>query len=168
MALKLGVGLFTGQVPAGGDRTFQDDYAGVLELARLTEAAGLDAAWVSEHHGSADGYLPSLLPMMAAMAAVTTRIELGTGVILAPFHDPLRLAEDFAVVDQISGGRTICGLGIGWREEEFRAFGLDIASRTRRMSEIVEVLRAAWSGDRFDFSGRHYSYSQVAVTPRPA
>ncbi len=168
MALKLGVGLFTGQVLAGGDRTFQDDYAGVLELARLTEAAGLDAAWVSEHHGSADGYLPSLLPMMAAMAAVTTRIELGTGVILAPFHDPLRLAEDFAVVDQISGGRTICGLGIGWREEEFRAFGLDIASRTRRMSEIVEVLRAAWSGDRFDFSGRHYSYSRVAVTPKPA
>lgn len=135
---------------------------------KLVEEAGLDAAWVSEHHFSGDGYLPSLLPLMAAFAAVTERIELGTGVVLAPFHDPLRLAEDFAVVDQISGGRTIAGLGIGWRDEEFRAFDIDIKSRVRRMTEIIQILRLAWNEDRFDFTGKHFEYTSVAVTPKPA
>jgi probable F420-dependent oxidoreductase len=167
MALKLGVGLFTGQIPATSKRSYHQEYRDILELTRLVESSGLDAAWVSEHHFAADGYLPSLAVMMAAMAAVTERIELGTGVVLAPFHDPIRLAEDFAVVDQISGGRTICGLGIGWREEEFRAFGIDISSRARRLVEIVEILRLCWGRDRVDFGGRFYSYEGVAVTPKP-
>ncbi|MGH2694693.1 MAG: LLM class flavin-dependent oxidoreductase [Actinomycetota bacterium] len=168
MAVKLGVGLFTGQIPRGSQRTFHQEYSEVIGLARAVEDAGLDSAWVSEHHFSEDGYLPSLLPMLAAFATATERIELGTGVVLAPFHDPVRLAEDFAVVDQIAGGRTICGLGIGWREEEFRAFDIDISSRTRRLREITEIMRLAWSEERFDFGGRHYSYSQIAVTPKPA
>jgi alkanesulfonate monooxygenase SsuD/methylene tetrahydromethanopterin reductase-like flavin-dependent oxidoreductase (luciferase family) len=71
-------------------------------------------------------------------------------------------------VDQISDGRVICGLGIGWREEEFREFGIEVSSRTRRLSEIVEALRRAWNEERFDFDGRYYSYSGVAVTPKPA
>lgn len=166
--MKVGVGLFTGQVPAGSDRTFAQEYGDYLDLVRLVESEGLDSAWVSEHHFAGDGYLPSLVPMLAAFAAVTERIELGTGVVLAPFHDPIRLAEDFAVVDQLSGGRTICGLGIGWRDEEFRAFGIEVSSRTRRMTEVVEILRAAWTGQRFSYSGKHYSYEDVMVTPPPA
>jgi probable F420-dependent oxidoreductase len=168
VAFKIGVGLFTGQVPRDSGRSFHEDYRDAIELVQLAEAEGFDSAWVSEHHGSEDGYLPSLLPLLAAFAATTTRIELGTGVVLAPFHDPLRLAEDFAVVDQISGGRVVCGLGIGWREEEFRAFGLEVSTRVRRLTEIVEILRLAWTGDRFDFHGRHYAYEAVAVTPAPA
>ena len=168
MAFKIGVGLFTGQVPAQSDLSFHQDYRDAIHLVEVAEEAGFDSAWVSEHHGAADGYLPSLLPLLAAFAARTERIELGTGVVLAPFHDPLRLAEDFAVVDQISGGRVICGLGIGWREEEFRAFGIDVSSRVRRLTEIVEILKLAWTGERFDYRGRHYSYEAVAVTPPPA
>jgi probable F420-dependent oxidoreductase len=168
MGFKIGVGLFTGQIPADSDRTFAQEYADYLDLVRLVEAEGLDAAWVSEHHFAADGYLPSLVPMLAAFAAVTERIELGTGVVLAPFHDPIRLAEDFAVVDQLSGGRVICGLGIGWRDEEFREFGIDVKTRTRRLREVVEVLRHAWNDERFDYSGKHYSYEGVSVTPKPA
>ncbi len=168
MAFKIGVGLFTGQVPPGSPRSFHQDYSDAIALVEVAEEAGFDSAWVSEHHGSGDGYLPSLLPLLAAFAARTDRIELGTGVVLAPFHDPLRLAEDFAVVDQISGGRVICGLGIGWRDEEFRAFGIDAGSRVRRLTEIVEVLKLAWTGERFDYDGRHYAYDAVAVTPRPA
>ncbi|HYP23882.1 MAG TPA: LLM class flavin-dependent oxidoreductase [Actinomycetota bacterium] len=168
MAFKIGVGLFTGQIPRGSDRSFHTDYRDAIDLVQLAEEEGFDSAWVSEHHGSEDGYLPSLLPLLAAFAARTSRIELGTGVVLAPFHDPLRLAEDFAVVDQISGGRVVCGLGIGWREEEFRAFGIDVSTRVRRLVEIVEILRRAWTGERFDYDGRHYSYEGVAVTPAPA
>lgn len=168
MGFKIGVGLFTGQVPLDSNRTFTQEYQGYLDLVRLVEAEGLDSAWVSEHHFAADGYLPSLLPMLAAFAAVTARIELGTGVVLAPFHDPIRLAEDFAVVDQLSGGRVICGLGIGWRDEEFRQFGIDMKTRTRRLREVVEVLRHAWNDERFDYSGKHYNYDGVAVTPKPA
>lgn len=168
MAFKIAVGLFTGQIQAGSSRTFNQEYRDMIELARLTEEAGLDGAWVSEHHFAEDGYLPSLMPMLAAFAAVTERIELGTGVVLAPFHDPIRLAEDFAVVDQISSGRVVCGLGIGWREEEFRAFGISTSSRARRLTEIVDVLRLAWNEERFDYDGKYYSYSGAAVTPKPA
>lgn len=168
MAFKIGVGLFTGQIPKGSARTFHQEYHDAIELARLAEQVGLDGAWVSEHHFSEDGYLPSLLPLLAAMAAVTEKIELGTGVVLAPFHDPIRLAEDFAVVDQIAGGRLICGLGIGWRDEEFRAFEIDTRTRVRRLVEITEILRLAWNEDRFDYRGKHYSYEGIAVTPKPA
>jgi probable F420-dependent oxidoreductase len=168
VSFKVGVGLFTGQVPEESGRTFHTEYRDYLDLVRLIESEGLDSAWNSEHHGAGDGYLPSLLPLLAAFAAVTERIELGTGVVLAPFHDPIRLAEDFAVVDQLSGGRVICGLGIGWRDEEFRAFGVDVKTRTKRLTEITEILRAAWSEDRFSYQGRHYNYDQVAVTPKPA
>jgi alkanesulfonate monooxygenase SsuD/methylene tetrahydromethanopterin reductase-like flavin-dependent oxidoreductase (luciferase family) len=168
MAFKIGVGLFTGQIPATSDRTFHQDYSDAIELARLTEERGLDSAWVSEHHFSSDGYLPSLLPMLAAFAAVTDRIELGTGVVLAPFHDPIRVAEDFAVVDQIAGGRIVAGFGIAWREEEFRAFDVDMSSRVGRTKELVEILRLAWTEERFDHAGVYHSYSGMSVTPKPA
>jgi probable F420-dependent oxidoreductase len=168
VALKLGIGLFTGQIPASSDRSYHEEYSDTIELVKLVESTRLDSAWVSEHHFSEDGYLPSLLPLLAAYAVVTERIELGTGVMLAPFHDPIRVAEDFAVVDQIAGGRLICGLGIGWRNEEFREFGIEVSSRARRLSEIVDVLRLAWNEQRFDYDGRYYSYSGVAVTPKPA
>ena len=168
MGLHLGIGLFTGQIPPGSPRSFHDEYRDTLELVKLVEEVGLDAAWVSEHHFSADGYLPSLVPMLAAFAAVTERIQLGTGVILAPFHDPIRLAEDLAVVDQLSGGRTLAGFGIGWRDEEFRAFNIPTKERVRRMSEIIDILRLSWSEDRFTYAGKHYTYTDVAVTPKPA
>lgn len=168
IGLKIGVGLFTAQVPPGSSRSFREEYRDTLELVKLVEEVGLDAAWVSEHHFSGDGYLPALLPLLAAFAAVTERIELGTGVILAPFHDPIRLAEDFAVVDQLSGGRTIAGFGIGWRDEEFRAFNIDTKTRVRRMTELIEILHLAWAQDRFDYHGKHHDYTSVAVTPKPA
>jgi probable F420-dependent oxidoreductase len=168
MSVHVGVGLFTGQIPPGSKRSFTEEYRDTIELVRLAEALGFDSAWVSEHHGAGDGYLPSLLPMLAAFAAATERIDLGTGIVLTPFHDPLRLAEDAAVVDQLSGGRLLLGLGIGWREEEFRMFDIPIAERLARTVETIEVLRRAWSGRRFSFAGRAFRYEQVKVTPPPA
>jgi probable F420-dependent oxidoreductase len=168
MALRIGIGLFTGQIPAGSSRTFAQEYREMLELVRMAESLGFDSAWVSEHHGSSDGYLPSLLPMLAAFAAVTDRIELGTGLVLTPLHDPLRLAEDAAVVDQLSNGRLILGLGLGWREEEFRMFGASMRERARRTADTIEVLRRAWTGRRFSFEGRTMRFDRVRVTPAPA
>src|SRR5438309_520274 len=168
VTVQIGIGLFTGQIPPGSDRQFHQEYRDVLGLVRLAETLGFDSAWVSEHHGSSDGYLPSLLPMLAAFAAATERIRLGTGVMLTPFHDPLRLAEDAAVVDQISGGRLILGLGLGWREEEFRMFGQPVGERVKRTVETVEILRRAWTGERFSFEGSVYSYDRVKVMPAPA
>jgi probable F420-dependent oxidoreductase len=167
VAALIGVGLFTGQIPPGSSRTFTQEYREIVDLVRLAETLGFDSAWVSEHHGAGDGYMSSLLPTLAAFAAATDRIKLGTGVLLTPLHHPLRLAEDAATVDLISGGRLILGLGLGWREEEFRMFGVPLASRVRRATETVEILRRAWTGERFSFEGRAYSFDQVRVTPAP-
>ena len=168
MAIRVGIGLFTGQIPPGTGRTFTREYHDTIELARLAETVGFDSVWVSEHHGSSDGYLPSLLPMLAALATATERVLLGTGVLLTPFHHPLRLAEDAAVVDQLSGGRLLLGLGLGWREEEFRMFGVPTGERVRRTTETVEILRKAWTGERFTHEGRAFSLDRVRVTPPPA
>ncbi|HEX6208026.1 MAG TPA: LLM class flavin-dependent oxidoreductase [Actinomycetota bacterium] len=166
--MRFGIGLFTAQVPPGSGRGFVDEYRDVVELARLAERVGFDSVWVSEHHGAGDGYMPSLLPVLGALAAVTDRVLLGTGVMLAPFHDPLRLAEDAATVDLLSDGRLILGLGLGWREEEFRMWGIPIGERLRRTTETVEILRKAWTGERFSHEGRVFSYDRVRITPPPA
>ena len=168
MAVRIGIGLFTGQLPAGATQTYAESYRETLELVRLAEALGFDSAWVSEHHGASDGYFPSLLVMLAAFAEATTHIRLGTGVILTPFHDPLRLAEDVATVDQLSGGRLTVGLGLGWREEEFRMFGQPVGERLARTRETVEVLRLAAGGERFSFHGSMFDYDEVRVTPPTA
>lgn len=109
------------------------------------EAAGAESIWVSEHHFIDDGYLPSLLPLMSAVAAVTERASVGSAVILAPLHDPVRLAEDAAVTDLISRGRTILGLGMGYRAEHV----VDVLQRsgtaapynehTRRLARLIEA-----------------------------
>ena len=168
MAIRISIGLFTGQLPADSAQTYAESYRETLELVRLAEALGFDSAWVSEHHGASDGYFPSLLVMLAAFAEATNHIRLGTGVILTPFHDPLRLAEDIATVDQLSGGRLTVGLGLGWREEEFRMFAIPVGERLTRTIETVEVLRLAAGGQRFTFHGSAFDYEDVRVTPPAA
>ena len=160
--MKLGFGLITCQRYPGETRSDEELYADALELAALAEELGFDSVWVSEHHFVDDGYLPSLLPMCAAIAARTDRIEIGTGLLLITLHDPLRIAEDAAAVDLLSRGRLILGLGLGWREEEFDGFGVLLAKRGRRLEEAVDVLRRAWRGEAASSGG-----APVYVTPRP-
>lgn len=166
--MKLGYGLITCQRYPGDPRTPADLYREALELARLCESAGLDSVWTSEHHFWDDDYMPSLLVMSAAIAAVTTKIEIGTGVLLAPLYDPIRLAEDAATVDLISGGRFILGLGIGWRAEEFDRLGIPMQDLGRRMTETVKILRRAWRPSTFTFDGKVHRYPPTNVTPKPA
>jgi len=167
MSVHIGIGLFTGQVPPDSPRSFTQEYREMVDLVRLAETLGFDSAWVSEHHGSGDGYMPSLLPTLAAFAVATDRIKLGTGVSLTPFYHPLRLAEDAATVDLISGGRLILGLGLAWRHEEFRMFDVPLTERVRRTVETIDVLRLAWGGERFSYQGRMFRFEQVKVSPAP-
>jgi len=168
VTVKIGIGLFTAELPKGSPRTFAQEYRETVDMVRLAETVGFDAAWVSEHHGASDGYLPSLLPLLGAFAAATDRIELGTGVVLAPLHDPIRLAEDAAVIDNLCDGRLLLGLAMGWREEEFRMLRIPFAQRRIRLEETVEILRRAWTGRRFSFAGEAFDYDRVRVTPPPA
>ncbi len=123
--------------------------------------------WLSEHHFLEDGYLPSLLPIAAAAAARTKRLLIGTSVLLLPFHNALRVAEDAAVVDIISGGRFMLGVGLGYRLEEFRTFGVPVKERVARLEEGLEVIRRAWTQERVTFHGRYYHLDGVTVTPKP-
>ena len=166
--MKFGLGQFTLQIPPWDKRNHAQLYADTIELAQLAERVGFDSFWLAEHHGASDGYIPALLPFLSAVASKTERLEIGTAVMLAPFHDPLRVAEDTAVLDNISGGRLNLGLGLGWVPEEYRMFGVPTKGRGRRLEEFVEVLRLAWTGERFTYKGRMLSYEDVLIRPAPA
>jgi alkanesulfonate monooxygenase SsuD/methylene tetrahydromethanopterin reductase-like flavin-dependent oxidoreductase (luciferase family) len=160
--MRLGFGLLTCQRYPGDARSEEKLYADALDLAVYAEELGFDSVWTSEHHFVDDGYAPSLLALCAAIAARTSRIEIGTGLLLVPLHDPIRVAEDAATVDLISGGRLILGLGLGWRPEEFEGFGVPLEERVSRLERAVAILRGAWAGEPVSAGG-----TEVIVTPRP-
>ncbi|HYZ91601.1 MAG TPA: LLM class flavin-dependent oxidoreductase [Actinomycetota bacterium] len=161
--MRVGYGLITCQRPPDDTRSDADLYEEMVERCVTAERAGFDSVWVSEHHFLDDGYMPSLLVACAAIAQATERVEIGTGVLLAPLHDPIRIAEDAATVDLISRGRLILGIGAGWRSEEFDVFGVEQRERAARMRETVRVLRGAWGPGTFEHDGH-----PVNVTPKPA
>ncbi|MET0579341.1 MAG: LLM class flavin-dependent oxidoreductase [Ilumatobacteraceae bacterium] len=153
--------------PLGSDYTLRDVYAQTIEqIARLDEL-GLDEVWFSEHHFVEDGYLPSFAPVAGAAAAITTRMRISTNIAIVPFSHPLRLAEDLAVLDQLSGGRIELGVGLGYAPHEFRAFGFPVSQRVSRTEECIDILRLAWSGERFSYHGKRWDFDDVRVTPDP-
>ena len=154
--------------PPGSVRSFATLYRDSLEQVELAEALGFDSIWLTEHHFTDDGYLPAMLPAAAAIAARTKRVTIGTFVLLAPFQHPLKLAEDAAVVDVISNGRLRLGLGQGYRQEEFDGFGVPRAERLGRTLETIEILKLAWTGQRFSFDGKYFHFKDVRVLPTPA
>ncbi len=153
--------------PASAGRSNAELYAATLDQIVRAEELGFDDIWLSEHHFIDDGYLPSCLPMAAAIAARTTRVTIGTNVLLMPFHDPVRLAEDCAVVDIISNGRFIFGPAVGYRLEEFATFNVNRSHRGSITEEAVEIMRKCWTEDEFSFHGRHFHYDNVRCTPKP-
>jgi probable F420-dependent oxidoreductase len=153
--------------PARWRVPFADKYAATFEQIRDAEALGYDDIWTTEHHFIDDGYAPSLMTICAAIAARTSRVRIGTAVLLLPMHDPVRLAEDAATVDIISNGRLDLGVGLGYRLGEFKAFGIDWATRGRRLDEAATILRRAWSSETLNVAGEFYCYSEANVTPKP-
>ncbi len=166
--MKLGTGLYTGQNVSPDDDGWGTVYNDMQTLVRTTEDAGLDSAWVSEHHFADDGYMPSLLPTLANFASETTDIELGTAVLLAPLHDPVRIAEDAATVSLLSDGRLSLGVANGYRDLEFDAFGVSKRNRGLLTEETIHLARNAWTDGPLAYEPRFHSVSpERDVTPKP-
>ena len=142
--------------------------AEIAAETRAAERAGFDAVFLPEfHQARGTGAVVSPLLVLAHLAARTESIRLGTAVLAGPLHHPVRLAEDISMLDHLSGGRVILGLGSGHQEVDFAAFGVPHAERARILDEVLDVLEAAFSGRPFRYEGRHLRLESVGVTPRP-
>ncbi len=142
-------------------------YGEILDQIVWGENNGFDDVWLSEHHFIEDGYLPSILPIAAAIAARSKRIRIASGVLLMPFHNPVRLAEDVAVVDVISGGRFELGVGAGFKLEEFESFGVPFKERGARTNQSLEIIRRALAGETVTFKSEFFDFKNIKVTPEP-
>ena len=165
--MKFGSGLFSMQSHPNLLQKHDEIYSNTLSQVELSEEFGFDSAWLSEHHFLEDGYCPSPLVMAAAMLARTSRIKVGTSIFILPLHNPVRVAEDAAVLDNISGGRFKLGVGIGYREEEFEGYNIPIKERASRFEESLMVIESCWKDKSFTFSGKYFNFEDLYVTPKP-
>jgi len=146
-------------------RKWEELYAEILDVVAWSEGAGFGGAWVPEHHLADDGYMPSPLVALAAMAVRTKRIKLGSAIALAPLYNPVRFATDAAVLDILAGGRIEMGLAIGYRRRETAAFGVAFGKRGGMFDEWLEIVSRLWAGETVDFAGSHYSIEGAKVMP---
>ena len=139
----------------------------LLDQIVAVEGMGYDNVWVTEHHFVDDDYNPSVMTAMAAIAARTERIRIGSFVMLMPFQNPLRIAEDGACVDNWSNGRLDLGVGQGYRIDEFSGFCMPRPERTARMAEGIQLVDRLWTEERVTFEGRFSRVKNVTISPRP-
>jgi alkanesulfonate monooxygenase SsuD/methylene tetrahydromethanopterin reductase-like flavin-dependent oxidoreductase (luciferase family) len=142
-------------------------YARALDRIEIMDRAGYDAVWLAEHHFSGFSVCPSVHMVGTLAAARTRRLRIGTGVSLAPFYHPLRLAEEVALLDLLSGGRVNWGAGRGFARVEFEAFGVPPEESAARFRETVEIVLRAWTDERLSFSGEHFRFDGIEVLPKP-
>jgi alkanesulfonate monooxygenase SsuD/methylene tetrahydromethanopterin reductase-like flavin-dependent oxidoreductase (luciferase family) len=143
-------------------------YARALERIEIMDRTGYDAVWLAEHHFSGFSVCPSVHMVGTLAAARTQRLRIGTAVSLAPFYHPLRLAEEVALLDVLSGGRVNWGAGRGFARVEFTAFGVPPEESTSRFRETVEIVLRAWTEEKLSFAGQHVHFDDVEVLPKPA
>ncbi|MCP4223278.1 MAG: LLM class flavin-dependent oxidoreductase [Actinomycetia bacterium] len=137
-----------------------------LEEVELAEELGFDSVWLPEHHFSVYGILGDTLTMAAALAMRTERIKIGTAVVLLPLQHPVRVAEQAALVDCLSDGRLLLGVGRAYQPGEFGGFGVDPAESRQRFAESMEILAKCFSGERFSHEGEFWSVNDVELYPR--
>jgi alkanesulfonate monooxygenase SsuD/methylene tetrahydromethanopterin reductase-like flavin-dependent oxidoreductase (luciferase family) len=152
-----------GFIPSEGGRMFRE----ALEEVELAESIGFDSVWMEEHHGVRDHYWPSPLIVLASFAARTSRLTLGTDILVPSFYDAVRLAEDVAVLEALSDDRFILGLGIGYKPDEFQLYDAPLARRGERLEELLPLLQSLWRGERVDHDGRHFQV-HGSIEPVPA
>jgi alkanesulfonate monooxygenase SsuD/methylene tetrahydromethanopterin reductase-like flavin-dependent oxidoreductase (luciferase family) len=153
---------FDMRAPAFSPATSSDLYAAALDMASWADEHGFHSVSLPEHHGVEDGFLPSPLALAGCFVGRTRSIEISINALLLPLYDPIKLAEDLAVLDLASQGRVRLTLGMGYRPDEYAMFGKDWSRRGQLMDECIEALLRAWSGEAFEYQGR-----SVRMTPRP-
>ncbi|MEC9344802.1 MAG: LLM class F420-dependent oxidoreductase [Pseudomonadota bacterium] len=155
-------------------------------MARTAEATGLEALWASDHllmmpmleskyPGTADGQMPDPwkrkyfqpFSVLNFLAGRTTRVRLGTSVLILPMRNPLEMAAQLAELDVVSGGRLNVGIGVGWYKEEYQALGYDFGSRGKRCDEGLEILKRLWSGEPASWDGPSYRFTDARLGPAP-
>ena len=153
--------------PPQWHRPWAELYAQTLEFITWSESIGFAGAWVPEHHGAEDGYAPSPLVTLAAIAARTRTIKLGSAIALAPLYHPVRFAEDCAILDILSNGRLEMALAVGYRRREAEAYGIDFSTRGRQTDEFLEIVRRLWAGETFSYQGKHFTLRNASIVPPP-
>ncbi len=148
-------------------RSAQEIYARGIEMAQAAEALGFRTVWLAEHHFSTYGYLSRPAQLATFIAAKTTRLRVGTAVIVVPLHHPLVVAEEVATLDLLSGGRLDLGLGRGYQPYEFERLGLDLESGRGRWDESIDIILKALSGQPFTYEGKHFRIPETSVFPQP-
>ena len=162
--MKLGY-FVANQYPAG--ESAADRIKENLEQVRVAKDAGFDLICAGQHYLSDPYQMPATFPFLARLAAESGDMQLAATVILAPLHNPVDLAESIATLDAITGGRFIFGVGLGYREEEFRAFGIKRAERVPRLLESLEIIKRLWTEDQVEYQGRFYQVPLVTPSFRP-
>ncbi len=150
-----------------GDESEADAYQKVMEQCQAADELGYHCAWFAEHHFSKVGMCPDPLLWCAALAQKTKNIRLGTAISIMPFHNPVRLAEQAAVVDLLSGGRLELGVGRGSQPKEFKSFGMKPSESRKRLVEGMEIVSRLLEGEEVTFEGEYYQCKDVQIFPRP-
>ena len=160
-------GLFY-QLPCAPDQSEPVRYQETIDQIILADELGFDIAWLAElHFFRAFSIMPGPLYLATAIAQRTKRIRFGTGVTLLPFHHPLRIAEEAAVVDILTGGRLDFGIGRGTIAIHFQGYNVSRDDSRARFEETLEIIEKAWTNDRFSYTGTHYQIPEVATVPKP-
>ena len=152
-----------GFIPTEGGHFYRE----ALEEVVLAEELGFDSVWMEEHHGIKDHYWPSPLMVLAGFATRTSRIRLGTDVVVLPFHHPTKVAEDAAMLDVISNGRLTLGVAIGYRPDEFALFSVSPERRGARFEEQIAIMRRLWTEDSVTFEGMFFQLQNARIEPKP-
>jgi alkanesulfonate monooxygenase SsuD/methylene tetrahydromethanopterin reductase-like flavin-dependent oxidoreductase (luciferase family) len=142
-------------------------WARLHSLVEYLEELRYDFVWLGEHHFAAEHFTTSPLLSLASLVPITSRLRLGAMILALPLHHPLRVAEEAATIDVLSGGRLDLGVALGYREIEFAGFGVSRCSRTPIFEESLEIIGTAWGPRRMSFAGRHYSIPELEVFPKP-
>jgi len=142
-------------------------YERALQRIEIMDRGGYDAVWLTEHHFNDYSVCPSIPVMGAFAAARTKRLHIATGVTLAAFYHPLRLAEEIALLDILSGGRVYWGAGRGFDPREFRTFGMTPEESYPRFRESVDVVMSAWRNQRLTYHGKYFSCEDIELLPKP-
>lgn len=151
-----------GFIPIEGGHYYKE----ALEEVVRAEDLGFDSVWMEEHHAVTNHYWPSPWPVLAGFATRTSRVTLGTDIVVAAFYHPVRLAEDVTMVDIMSGGRTVLGIAIGYKPDEFALYGAELEKRGARFEEQLAIVKALWTQDQVSFAGRYYTV-EGRLEPKP-